>query len=404
MQFWRSMLWNTGIENASSQKVKMDASPATSLLPRSLLFPIRNRISILLEIAILRTAGNCYSFPPPWKISLKAFKNPPSVIYTFKYIHFSVSQFPSSSLIQPNPITSDSIAVRKTMSVKTVKVSNLSSGAFEQDIKEFFSFSGDIEFIEIKSENERSQTAFVTFKDPEGAGTAVLLSGSTIVDQSVDIALAPDYILPATATASAAENKYEGNTGSAVQKAEDVVSSMLAKGFILGKDALNKAKDFDEKHQFTSTASAKVASLDQKIGLSENISLGATMVNDKAKEMDQKFQVSEKTKSTFTAAEQTVSNAGSTIMKNRHILTGVSWVTGAFNSVAKAAGEVGQKTQVKMIEEEQGKNAAEGSAHVHTSDSPSGEVGQKTGEKMIEEEQGKNAAEGYAHVHTSDSP
>ncbi|KAL2541660.1 binding partner of ACD11 1-like [Abeliophyllum distichum] len=36
------------------------------------------------------------------------------------------------------------------------------------------------------------------------------------------------------------------------------------------------------------------------------------------KEMDQKFQVSEKTKSAFTAAEQTVSNTGSTIMKNRN--------------------------------------------------------------------------------------
>lgn len=38
-----------------------------------------------------------------------------------------------------------------------------------------------------------------------------------------------------------------GGAESAVQKAEDVVSSMLAKGFILGKDAVNKAKLFDEK-------------------------------------------------------------------------------------------------------------------------------------------------------------
>ncbi|KAG6430707.1 hypothetical protein SASPL_108779 [Salvia splendens] len=50
-------------------------------------------------------------------------------------------------------------------------------------------------------------------------------------------------------------------------KAEDVVSDMLAKGFILGKDALNRAKSFDEMPQLISTTSAKVASLDQKIGL-----------------------------------------------------------------------------------------------------------------------------------------
>lgn len=145
---------------------------------------------------------------------------------------------------------------------------------------------------------------------------------------------------------------------------------MLAKGFTLGKDALNKAKSFDEKHQFTSTATAKVASLDQKIGLSEKITVGATIVNDKVKEMDQKFQVSEKTKTAFAAAEQTVSSAGSAIMKNRYVLTGTSWVTGAFGRVTKAAGEVGQKTMEKMAEEEEGRKKADGYAQVRDPDSP----------------------------------
>ncbi|XP_057479063.1 binding partner of ACD11 1-like isoform X3 [Actinidia eriantha] len=255
------------------------------------------------------------------------------------------------------------------MVIRTVKVSNVSLSATEQDIKEFFSFSGEIEYVEMQSENERSQTAHVTFKDPQGAETAVLLSGGTIVDQSVAIDLEPDYKLPpaASATPIASENRNAGAAGSAVQKAEDVVSSMLAKGFILGKDAVNKAKTFDEKHQFTSTATAKVVSLDQKIGISEKISMGTTMVNDTMKEMDQKFQVSEKTKSAVTAAEQTVSTAGSAIMKNRYILTGTSWVTGAFNKVAKTAEEVGQKTKEKVAAEEQGRYSAQGDSQIHDS-------------------------------------
>lgn len=122
---------------------------------------------------------------------------------------------------------------------------------------------------------------------------------------------------------------------------------MLSKGFTLGKDALAKAKSFDEEHQFTSTASAKVASLDQKIGLTEKLSAGTTMVNEKVREMDDKFRVSEKTKSAFTAAEQTVSSAGSAIMKNRYVLTGTSWVTGAFSRVAKA-GDGGHDTKEKV--------------------------------------------------------
>jgi RNA recognition motif-containing protein len=36
------------------------------------------------------------------------------------------------------------------LQVKTVKVSNVSLGASERDLKEFFSFSGDIEYVEMK--------------------------------------------------------------------------------------------------------------------------------------------------------------------------------------------------------------------------------------------------------------
>ncbi|XP_057800701.1 binding partner of ACD11 1 [Salvia miltiorrhiza] len=258
------------------------------------------------------------------------------------------------------------------MTTRTVKVSNVSLSATEQDIQEFFSFSGVIQYVEMKSENERSQSAYVTFKDAQGAETAVLLSGATIVDQSVTIALEPNYTLPASAAASTASqgDTAAGGVAAAAQKAEDVVSGMLAKGFILGKDALNRAKSFDERHQLISTASAKVASLDQKIGLSEKITVGATIVNDKVKEVDQKFQVSEKTKTAFAAAEQTVSSAGTAIMKNRYILTGTTWVTGAFNRVSKAAGDVGQKTLEKVAEEEQGRNEAQGYTQLHTTDSP----------------------------------
>lgn len=107
--------------------------------------------------------------------------------------------------------------------VKTVSVNNVSLSASENDIKEFFSFSGDIEYVELRrlvaqnsaiiistyfltlaiqqnsgnalvflmnlsyanetlidhqiiSDTERSQVAYVTFKDPQGAETAVLLS------------------------------------------------------------------------------------------------------------------------------------------------------------------------------------------------------------------------------------
>ncbi|KAJ8774078.1 hypothetical protein K2173_009509 [Erythroxylum novogranatense] len=259
------------------------------------------------------------------------------------------------------------------MTVKTVKVSNVSLKASQRDLKEFFSFSGDIVYVEMQRDGEQSQIAYVTFKDSQGADTAVLLSGATIVDQTVTVTLDQDYHLPPEAlTPPETLDKNPSGRESALRKAEDVVSSMLAKGFILGKDAVNKAKGFDEKHQLRSTASAKVASLGKKIGFTEKVSAGTAAVSDKVREVDQKFQVSEKTKSAFAAAEQKVSNAGSAIMKNRYVFTSAAWVTDAFNKVAKAAGEVGQKAKEKVgvAEEEQKRKMVDDFAQVHLSESP----------------------------------
>ncbi|XP_031130356.1 binding partner of ACD11 1-like [Ipomoea triloba] len=258
------------------------------------------------------------------------------------------------------------------MSIRTVKVSNISLRACERDIKEFFSFSGDIEYVEMRSDTEQSQVAYVTFKDSQGAETAVLLSGATIVDMSVTVTYDPDYRLPPSAFTTPESAGKTTAPESALRKAEDVVTSMLAKGFVLGKDAIGKAKSFDEKHQLTSTASAKVASFDKKIGLSEKFSAGTSIVNNKVKEVDQKLHVSDKAKSAFGVAEQTVSNAGSAIMKNRYVLTGTTWVTGAFSKVAKAAGEVGQKTKEKVgkAEDENRQKMVSDFAQVHLSESP----------------------------------
>ncbi|KAJ3680676.1 hypothetical protein LUZ60_016954 [Juncus effusus] len=221
------------------------------------------------------------------------------------------------------------------MTVSTVRVSNVSLQASQQDLKEFFSFSGDILYVEMQKENDLSQIAYITFKDTQGAETAMLLTGATIVDMSVIVMPSPDYQLPAGALLPPSPRSTNpvapSGVESALQKAEDTISAMLAKGFVLGKDALEKAKALDEKHQISSSATARVTNFDKKIGLSEKIAVGTVVMNEKVKEIDVKYQVSEKTKSTLMAAEQTLSNAGSAIANNRYILTSAAWVTGAFN-------------------------------------------------------------------------
>ncbi|XP_058728448.1 binding partner of ACD11 1-like isoform X1 [Vicia villosa] len=236
--------------------------------------------------------------------------------------------------------------------IRTVKVSNISQITSKQDIEEFFSFSGDIQYIEMQRESDRTQVAYVTFKDSQGAETAVLLTGSKIGDLYVTISPVEKYQLPPEALPSSPTNQSKA----AVKKAEDAISTMLAKGFILGKDAINKTKSIDERLQLTSNASSTVASIDRKIGLSDKLSIGTTIVNEKVKEMDERYQLSGITKLAYAVAEQKASSAGSAIMSNSYVLTGASWMSSAFGAIAKAAGDVSTKTKEKVEQAEVQKN------------------------------------------------
>jgi hypothetical protein len=105
-------------------------------------------------------------------------------------------------------------------------------------------------------------------------------------------------------------------------QAVEVISTMLAKGFVLGKDAVGKAKEFDEKHDLSSSAKSSVVNFDKNVGISEKLSAGTAVVNQQMKAVDEKYQVSEKTRAALAVAEEKVATAGSALMKNRYILTG----------------------------------------------------------------------------------
>ena len=93
---------------------------------------------------------------------------------------------------------------------------------------------------------------------------------------------------------------------------------MLAKGSAIRQDAVNKAKAFDEKHQLRASASAKVISFDRKVGLSEKLTVGISVVNEKVKSVDQRLQVSDKTMAAIFAAERKINNTGSAVKTSRY--------------------------------------------------------------------------------------
>lgn len=252
------------------------------------------------------------------------------------------------------------------MQTRTVQVGHVSDLAGEREIHEFFSFSGDIEHVEILRDSGQLRTAFVTFKDPKALEIALLLSGATIVDQVVTITPVENYVPTAEREVSIADDAVclvpdgdvspnaEGKATSPnngrvyVSKAQDVVTSMLAKGSAIGQDAMNKAKAFDEKHQLTASASAKVISFDRRVGLTEKLTVGISVVNEKVKSVDQRLHVSDKTMAALLAAERKLNNTGSAVKTSRYVTAGTTWLNGAFTKVAKAGQIAGTKTREKF--------------------------------------------------------
>lgn len=250
--------------------------------------------------------------------------------------------------------------------VRTVRVGNVSDLAAEREIHEFFSFSGEIEHIQIR---RQSKTAFVTFKDPKALEIALLLSGATIVDHIVNITRAEDYVpsfetrevrivdnavnVAGESSSPLAEAKPTSPSNGRVNgkvyisKAQDVVSNVLAKGSAIRQDAMNKAKAFDEKHQLRATASARVISFDRRVGLTEKLTVGISVVNEKVKSVDQRLQVSDKTMAAVMAAERKLNDTGSAVKSSRYVNAGAAWLNGAFTKVAKAGQVAGTKTREK---------------------------------------------------------
>lgn len=127
-------------------------------------------------------------------------------------------------------------------------------------------------------------------------------------------------------------------------EAVTVVKTLLAKGYVLGKDALVKAKNFDESHRVSATAAAKVAELSNRIGLTDSISSSMEVV----KSVDEKYHVTDITKSAVTVtgtaavmAGKAAVAAGSAVVNSSYFAKGALWVSDMFGRAAKAAADMG---------------------------------------------------------------
>lgn len=235
----------------------------------------------------------------------------------------------------------------------TVEVTSLSPKATEKDVSDFFAHCGATEHVEIIRSGEYACTAYVTFKDAYALETAILLSGATIVDQRVCILRWGSYIDeydPSwkheynTSSTTTHASQFVSTPGEAVTVAQEVVTTMLAKGYVLGKDALIKAKALDESFQVSATAAAKIAELSNRIGLTDKINA--------VKSVDEKYHVSETTISAATvtgrtayaaatATGRTAAAAATAVVNSSYFAQGALWVSDVLTRASKVAADMG---------------------------------------------------------------
>lgn len=235
--------------------------------------------------------------------------------------------------------------------IYVVEVSNLSPNATERDLYDFFSFSGVIEHIEIIRSGDYGCTGYVTFKEPHSLETAVLLSGATIIDQQVCIARWGHHEEASNFWDRPSSWRTDDDIGTehmdhltttpreAVSIAQEVVKAMLAKGYVLGKDALYKAKALDESYGVSAAAASKVADMSRRIGLTDKINAGV----DAVRSVDERYHVFDATKTVVSATGRTAASVGNSIVNSSYFAAGALWVSDALSRAAKAAADLGER-------------------------------------------------------------
>jgi len=211
----------------------------------------------------------------------------------------------------------------------TVLVSNISPSANEKTVSEFFSFCGKITNLKLTKYPNKGGEAIVTFETESAAKTAQLLTNALIADRPITVGpYHGDNQVPSQTERSAAEEattieyKEEQICNKPAVPADrshtSVVASLLASGYVLGKDAIEKAREIDEQNQ-----------------ISQKIMAAATVAKEKITEIDQQLHISE----TIQSVGNTITTVGNTITTKAHALDQAYHVSDNVNAAIKTVAQ-----------------------------------------------------------------
>jgi len=157
----------------------------------------------------------------------------------------------------------------------------------------------------------KGSEAIIVFETEAAAKTATLLSNALIADRPITVTQYHEETSseksptqPTDANTIELSGDQIPNKAHAVPADQrsntSVIASMLAAGYVLGSDTIQKARAIDEQNQLSAKVAAaaaaakeKVLEIDQQLKISETLGAFGTGVATKAREVDEAWKISE---------------------------------------------------------------------------------------------------------------
>ncbi|BFZ60313.1 Protein vip1 [Saitoella coloradoensis] len=191
--------------------------------------------------------------------------------------------------------------------MSSITASNLSSDVTEKQIREFFSFCGRINSLDIQ-ESEGTQTVVITFANPAAARTALLLHEAQLGTNKVYIkssdgettTITPEN-LPGPEVA--ATDAHTTDVAQEDKPKATILAEYLSHGYVVSDVALQKGLEIDQKQGISNRFQSFLnTALDNLKSTATQID-SKLHVTDKATEIDAKYAISSTATNTATQAQ-----------------------------------------------------------------------------------------------------
>jgi len=272
--------------------------------------------------------------------------------------------------------------------IRSVLVTNISPSANEKVVSDFFSFCGKINQLFLKNEEGKdTSSAVIQFDTESAAKTALLLTNALIVDRPITVsALAtpssgsasPDTPVIAAeevhGTPVAQDNISQKNFNGVSDEDRSktsVIVSLLAAGYTLAENALEKAKEVDERNNFSARAKVvvdqmvvKAHEIDVQYGITDKANAAVAAVISTAQNLDTQYGISDKTASAVAALKSgaqvgldTAQSGINMAQENPTIKKGVdsvkSTVSSGVSIAEKTISDITSQTRSELADQEQ---------------------------------------------------